>query len=168
MKEILNLLPTKVSKFTILWMIPAAAGGFFIVGYLKPLLSFWQDETITILQVAVFLFVVLIGTLIIIISLIHHIKNRDVKVIINHSDLENNKEPSVIAKSILMYCIENDKTSMFSEDVIRDLQHSRIQIESAFEELEELNLIDSASYLATGIEYVLTSRGKTHVLNMGK
>ena len=175
MKKIIEeALPTKVSRIAAIWTVPAATSGYFIVGSLRPLMGFWKDETVTILQVTVFLALSLLGCLTIIASLIHHIKTRDIEITINkfpspekdEEEIDIQQDPSEYSNSILLYCIENDITTFFSEDIINNIQHSRIQLEAALEELETLKLIDISSYYATGREYVLSSQGKILALKM--
>jgi len=81
--EILDkYLPTKVSRLATIWTIPAATGGYFVADALRPLFSFWNDETFTMFQVVIFLILCVLGCLLLAISLIHHVNTRDIQVTI--------------------------------------------------------------------------------------
>jgi hypothetical protein len=91
-KAIEKYLPTKASRAAVVLTLPVATGGYFIVDSLRPLLSFWQDETFTMFKVVIFLLLSLIGCFIIIGSLIHHVNTRDVQITIRNfrsDDIDN-------------------------------------------------------------------------------
>ena len=165
-------MPTKVSRITSILLLPVATGGYYVVDSVRPLFNFWRDDTFAIFKVTVFLLLLLIGSLIIIVSLAHHIKTRNLTVTVSmvpgagDTNTDQGTELSEEAYSILAYCLENDKTSFISETIIDALSHSRIGIESAFEELEGKDLIRLANHTLTGARYVLTKSGKKRVLNL--
>jgi hypothetical protein len=56
--------------------------------------------------------------------------------------------------------------NFISEELFNSVQHSRIQTETALEELENLGLIGISGYLPAGTEYYLTNTGKRKALAM--
>lgn len=171
LKSIDKYLPTKVSRLFAIWTLPVATGGYFLVDSLSPLISFWQKETITIFQVAVFLLLLLIGISIIAISLIHHVNTRDLNITISRVIIDNNNQsesfdPSGIARTIVVYCLDNDITSFVSEEMIAGIPHTRIELEVALEELQRLNIIDISGYSPMGTEYFLTDNGNQYALGL--
>jgi hypothetical protein len=53
--------PTKPQKRIVKWMLPTAIAGVFLLEFVRPLLHFWQAETIVALQISLFLLVISIA-----------------------------------------------------------------------------------------------------------
>lgn len=74
-------------------------------------------------------------------------------------------EPSSVALAVLGKFKERDVTDMYQHQIAHLLPHTNIEVESALDELSELELISfgSVSY-ENGVNYYLTGKGKKFLL----
>ena len=75
---------------------------------------------------------------------------------------------SEVANNILALYLELDQTELYAEQIIRDISHSRIAVESAIDELCDEGYIESSyGNIEMGIKYLLTPKGKKAILDQG-
>lgn len=73
---------------------------------------------------------------------------------------------SVAAKAVLALFKAADVTDMYEANIVQGAKHSRIEVESAIEELSSANFLDYSSVSPQrGVNYYLTAEGKRYVLS---
>ncbi len=73
---------------------------------------------------------------------------------------------SEVAKNILKQCIKSDTTDFADEYMMHSLSHTRVEIEAAFDELEQVELIfQNYDVLGEG-SHALTPKGKKVALKI--
>ncbi|MGH8427648.1 MAG: hypothetical protein ACRES7_06670 [Gammaproteobacteria bacterium] len=79
---------------------------------------------------------------------------------------ENEGQVSEVACAVLLLFKDADATNLYQEQIVKNLQYSRIQVESAIEELCSVNLLDFAGVHGNyGVNYYLTKEGKHWIGN---
>ena len=75
-------LPTKLAQIIAVISLPTAYGAINLVDFILPLLPKLNEQSIVLLKTSIFLGVISVCLLVIIISLVYHLRTRDIKVTI--------------------------------------------------------------------------------------
>jgi len=70
------------------------------------------------------------------------------------------------ARAILLWMVKHDLSSFYDSQLHQARLGSKLEIETAIDELEAAKLIDVSGYGSTGTHYFLTDAGKRFVLTM--
>ena len=81
-KELQGVLPNSGAKRIAKWTVIAAIACAALLQFLRPVLHFWQEETQVMLQVSAVLLTLLVGSFLIILNLLKHIKNIEQKWVV--------------------------------------------------------------------------------------